>query len=321
MTTSSAMPTGVHMQHAPTVLTPSAMWPLMQDPEAKKKHDENVQYFMFYMGFLMAVGIVYQTFDDVGLSTFLTLSVGIQFFALVCLLYQVKCQVGVRGVSKGSLVMQCFVYGFRLSSSTWLKGYIPTDGTGDYLYQILDFVTLLLAVFLIFCCTKKYASSYQEQYDTLEVKPLIMACSALAVLLHPDLNDRPLFDTLWTASLYIDSLAMLPQLWMMSRSGEAKVLTSHYVAAMALSRLMNFVFWFHAYPELAMLGEEDEEGNIGEPGSNVAGYAVVVAHVVQLALMADFVWCYLRAFVKNVASGVGCGSACDPTAKGNFVDL
>ena len=45
-----------------------------------------------------------------------------------------------------------------------------------------------------------YSQTYQAQHDTLEIKPLIMTLCALAVMIHPELNDRPLFDTLWTAS-------------------------------------------------------------------------------------------------------------------------
>ena len=149
------------------------------------------------------------------------------------MMYQMQQQRGVQGISIRSLIMQSFVYGFRLSSSTWLKGYIPTDTTGDGLYQALDLATLGVAGYLIFCCKTCHRSSYQEQYDSFEIKPLMMFCCAMAVLIRPDLNDRPLFDTLWTASLYIDSVAMLPQLWMITRSGGAQVLISHYVAAMA----------------------------------------------------------------------------------------
>merc|ERR1719487_180099 len=165
---------------------------------------------MLYMFFLMAGALVYQSYKDIGLSTVLTLSVAVQLFALICLMYQMQQQRGVQGVSMRSLIMQSFVYGFRLSSSTWLKGYIPTDTTGDGLYQLLDLCTFCVAVYLIFCCRKRYKDSYQEQFDTFEIKPVIMFRSAMAVLVHPDLNDRPLFDTLWAASLYIDSLAMLP---------------------------------------------------------------------------------------------------------------
>merc|ERR1719456_478766 len=300
-----------------TLMNTAAFQPsraVQKDPEASKRHEENMQYCMFYMGFLMAAGIGYQSCEDVGLSTFLTLSVAIQLFALICLMYQVQQQKGVQGISVRSLIMQCFVYGLRLSSSTWLKGYIPTDATGDGLYQALDLATLGLAVYLISRCRSVDRSTYQEQYDTLDIRPVIMACCALAVMIHPDLNDRPLFDTLWTASLYIDSVAMLPQLWMMARNGGAHVFTSHYVAAMALSRAVNFVFWFHGYPELAVL--EDEEGELG---SNLAGYFVVGAHVVQLVLMADFLWCYAKALCGDLAHG-NCART-DQNSSTSYIDL
>merc|ERR1719261_711466 len=87
---------------------------------------------------------------------------------------------------------------------------------------------------------------------------------------------------------------MLPQLWMMSRAGGAKLLTCHYVAAMAISRSMNFVFWYHGYPELAVL-----EGEEGTPGNNLPGYGVLIAHVIQLLLMADFLWRYVAALSSN----------------------
>merc|ERR1719261_1641703 len=276
--------TGADLGYGGFVTRPKVV--VVPKTEAQVKHEKNMEMFMFYMGFIIAAGIVYQTHDDVGLSTCLTLSVGIQLFALLCLTWQVRLQGGVQGISKGSLTMQCLVYGLRLSSSTWLKGYIPTDSTGDGLYQFMDIATLGLAIYLIHCCINTYQGSYQWELDNLQIKLLVMACGCLAVLVHPDLNDRPIFDIAWTASLYIDSVAMLPQLWMMTRSGGTLLLTAHYVAAMALSRLLNFVFWFHGYAELALLPEEGEEGALEtQEGSNVAGYAVVVAHVVQLALM------------------------------------
>ena len=96
---------------------------------------------------------------------------------------------------------------------------------------------------------------------------------------------------------------------MIVRSGGAQVLTSHYVAAMALSRALNFVFWFHGYPELAVMEDEDAEEPVG---SNWAGYAVVFAHVVQLALMADFLWRYIRIICGHVANGSGLCSRPSP---------
>lgn len=271
------------------------------------KRHENI--FLIYLGFISVTLLLWQTYEDAGLSTFLTLSVAVQLFALTCLWYQVKQQRGVQGVSMRSLVMQCFVYGLRLSSSSWLKGYIPTDSTGDGLYQVLDLCTMMVAMYLIHSCAVTHRSSYQEKYDGVEIKPLIMLCALLAVLVHPDLNDRPLFDVAWTTSLYIDSVAMLPQLWMMTSAGGARVLTGHYVAAMAVSRSLNFVFWYHGYGELATLAEDGETAQ-----SNLPGYGVLTAHVVQLLLMADFLFYYIKAF----AGRSGCGPR---PAQGQVIQL
>ena len=60
----------------------------------------------------------------------------------------------------------------------------------------------------------------------MEAKTLVLGCGALAVLVHPNLNGRPLFDTIWTTSLYIDSVEVLPQLEMLSRGAGGVVRAS-----------------------------------------------------------------------------------------------
>merc|ERR1719456_81507 len=121
-----------------------------------------------YLGFLALVTFTAKSHVDVGLSTFLTLSVALQFFAVICL--QIKVGQGsAAGVSLKSLIMQTLVYACRLSSTTWLKGYIPTDTTGDYLYQVMDMLTLLVALRIVYCCVKTHRHSYQAEYDSMEI--------------------------------------------------------------------------------------------------------------------------------------------------------
>merc|ERR550514_1408881 len=140
---------------------------------------------------------------------------------------------------------------------------------------------------------KSHRHTYQKDHDTMDIKPLLFGCAVLAVVVHPDLNEFPLFDILWATSLYIDVVAMAPQLWMMSKSGGAEAVTSHYVAAIAASRAVNLIFWYYGYEELA-----PEDG-----GANIAGYAIIVAHVLQIALMGDFMVLYIKA---------GCNKVCGP---------
>merc|ERR1719409_2146527 len=252
--------------------------------------EKNIAYL--YLGFIVTVAMVVNWHVDVGLSSFLTLSVGLQFFAFICLHVKVG-QGSAAGISMKSLILQVMVYACRLSSTTWLKGYIPIDSTGDYLYQLLDTLTLLVCVRLIYCCLGPLRHTYQDEYDTMDIKPILIGCLVAAVLVHPDLNDRPIFDSLWAASLYVDVAAMAPQLWMMTKVGGCEALTSHYAAAIATSRVVNLIFWYHGYEELA---PEDDS-------ANYAGYAIILAHALQILLMADFVVLYLKSGCNRLCGG------------------
>jgi len=262
----------------------------------EKYHGSNFGFAMdqstitAYVGMLALISLVYQSFHDLGLSTLLTLSVGIQNFAYACLLLKVCSQKSVAGISGRALSLQALSYGLRLCSTTWLKGYIPVDGTGDWLYQMLDASALLMALKLIHCVYKTHRHTYQEDCDSFSVIYTAITCFVLAVLIHPDLNARPVFDTLWTTALYIDVVAMLPQLSMLTKiGGEVEALNCHFVGSTAISRIVSLFFWYHGFVELAPL----------DGGFNLAGWVIMSAHVVQSLLLCDFLLVYVKACMSH----------------------
>jgi len=243
-----------------------------------------------YLGAFALGALVYQSFHDLGLSTFMTLAMGIQCFAFTCLRLKIAQTKNVAGISGKALVLQAASCACRLSSTTWLNGYIPVDGTGDWLYQTLDVCALLLVLQLLYCVFKSHRNMYQEEHDCFNVEFLGLGCFVLAALVHPDLNNRPVFDTMWMTSLYIDVVAMLPQLALMTKvRGEVEALTSHYVGATALSKATSLIFWYHGFTELAPL----------DGGFNLAGWAIIAAHVFQVLILGDFLFYYIRAFIKT----------------------
>lgn len=265
---------------------------------------QNGSVVYVYLGFACAAALTYQSHYDLGLSTFITLSVALQLFAYSLLTLKVVQQHSVKGISGKALQCHAVVYTFRLCSTTWLKGYIPSDTTGDYLYQLTDILSLTTVLYLVYLVFKKHKQTYQEEHDSFEIGYLLSSCFLLAVLLHPDLNDRPLFDTLWTFALYVDVVAMMPQLWMMSKvGGELDALNGHYIAAIAASRAVSLSFWYYGYSELA-----PEDGSF-----NVSGWAILGAHVVQMLLLLDFIILYLKACVFGCISAVTTGTCTQPT--------
>lgn len=88
----------------------------------------------------------------------------------------------------------------------------------------------------------------------------------------------PLFalQILWTFSIYLESVAILPQLFMISKTGEAETITTHYLFFLGLYRalyLVNWIwrFYFEGFFDLI----------------------AVVAGVVQTILYCDFFYLYI----------------------------
>ena len=71
----------------------------------------------------------------------------------------------------------------------------------------------------------------------------------LAVILHPSLNGNWFTDVAWTWALYLEAVAIVPQLWMFQRAREKEVepYTANFAFLIAVSRILHFVFWLSSY--------------------------------------------------------------------------
>lgn len=93
---------------------------------------------------------------------------------------------------------------------------------------------------------------------------------------HWMLTKRVFLQILWTFSIYLESVAILPQLFMISKTGEAETITTHYLFFLGLYRalyLVNWIwrFYFEGFFDLI----------------------AVVAGVVQTILYCDFFYLYI----------------------------
>ena len=81
---------------------------------------------------------------------------------------------------------------------------------------------------------------------------------------------------LWTFSIYLESVAILPQLFMISKTGEAETITTHYLFFLGLYRalyLINWIWRFYFEGFFDMIA--------------------IVAGVVQTILYCDFFYLYV----------------------------
>lgn len=90
-----------------------------------------------------------------------------------------------------------------------------------------------------------------------------------------DAKDSVQFKILWSFSIWLESVAILPQLFMLQRTGEAETITTHYLFALGLYRALYIPNWLYRY---------FAEGYVDQ--------IAWVAGLVQTVLYSDFFWIY-----------------------------
>ena len=130
-----------------------------------------------------------------------------------------------------SMEMYAAFFVFRLSSTLFKNGYIPVDRSGDFMYQFFDALSLALVLNLLYAVHKKYMHSYQEEFDTLPLKPMIFPCVVVACFVHGTFNKNKFFDVTWAISTNLETFTLVPQLWMLAKmGGKVDNMTGHFVA-------------------------------------------------------------------------------------------
>merc|ERR1719263_388164 len=98
---------------------------------------------------------------------------------------------------------------------------------------------------------------------------------------------------------------MMPQLWVIAKMGvgsQVEPLNGHYIMAIAASRAVSLYFWFYGYREFA-----PKDGSF-----NLTGWAIMLAHVIQVLLLLDFMYYYVKACIVASVRAVQTGAYPQP---------
>mmetsp|Transcript_5743 Transcript_5743/g.15325 ORF Transcript_5743/g.15325 Transcript_5743/m.15325 type:complete len:219 (+) Transcript_5743:330-986(+) len=138
---------------------------------------------------------------------------------------------------------------------------------------VMKFVFIASSAYTIFLIRKRYKQTYSAAQDTFRVQFLIAASAVLAIVFHYKLSPLEL---LWAFSIYLESVAILPQLFLLQKTGEVENITSHYIVCLGSYRALYILNWVWRYFTEAYYRHWIEW----------------TAGVVQTALYADFFYYY-----------------------------
>lgn len=127
--------------------------------------------------------------------------------------------------------------------------------------------------------TTTYKPTHDPNLDTFRVPYLLSGAFALAIIWPYKYSPS---EILWAFSIWLESVAILPQLFLLQRTGEAETITVHYLAALGAYRALYIPNWIWRY-----WAENHFDG------------ISVIAGLIQTVLYSDFFWIYYTKVMKG----------------------
>jgi len=192
--------------------------------------------------------------------------------SIFILLHKIQTTRSCRGISFKTQALYVAVFVARyldILAGEWVSLYNFTMkvffiGSSCYILYLMKF---------------KYRPTNDPSIDVFKWEYLVGPCLLLGLIFNYKYS---LVEILWAFSIYLEAVAILPQLFMLQRTGEAETITTHYLAALGIYRAMYIPNWIYRY---------FTEGQI-DP-------IAVVSGVVQTALYLDFFYVYFTKVLQG----------------------
>ncbi|KLO11079.1 ER lumen protein retaining receptor [Schizopora paradoxa] len=133
--------------------------------------------------------------------------------------------------------------------------------------------------YILYLMKVRFRPTQDPSIDTFRLEYLLGPSVVLALIFNYTFSFT---EVLWAFSIYLEALAILPQLFMLQRTGEAEAITTHYLAALGAYRALYIPNWLYRY---------FSEGTV-DP-------IAVVAGIVQTGLYVDFFYIYFTKVLRG----------------------
>ncbi|KAI1139525.1 ER lumen protein retaining receptor [Hypoxylon sp. FL0543] len=192
--------------------------------------------------------------------------------SILILLHKMTELNGASGISFKSQALYLIVY---------ITRYLDLFTTTSIYNIIFKILFISSQSYIVYLMTTKYKSTVDPNLDTFRVQYLLGGAAVLAILLP---YEYTFSEILWAFSIWLESVAILPQLFMLQRTGEAEVITTHYLFALGIYRTLYIPNWIYRY--------------LTEPKHKV-DWIAIVAGLIQTVLYSDFFWIYYQKVIKG----------------------
>lgn len=154
---------------------------------------------------------------------------------------------------------------------------------------VMKILFISSSLYIVHQMRTRYVHTYNAAADAFRVPFLVGPAAVAALLFH---LKNTVVEVVWAFSIFLEAVAIMPQLFLLQKTGEVENITSHYIAALGAYRALYAVNWvWRAF---------------WEPGYRQ--WLAWTAGVVQTVLYADFFYHYIKRYVWDALArdGRGC---------------
>ncbi|EGR28899.1 hypothetical protein IMG5_166930 [Ichthyophthirius multifiliis] len=147
----------------------------------------------------------------------------------------------------------------------------------SYYNVIMKILYISLTAYLIYLIRvkKPYCLSFDHVNDDFpHLKFIYPGAALLTLFIHTEFS---LFELSWSYSIWLESLAIIPQLYMIQRSKECENITGHYMAALGFYRFFYIINWIYRYMTAGSFS-----------------WVSCLGGILQTALYSDFLYIYIK---------------------------
>ncbi|KAI0295296.1 ER lumen protein retaining receptor [Russula brevipes] len=191
--------------------------------------------------------------------------------SIIVLLHKIQTSRSCRGISfkTQALYVTVFVSRYLDLVQKWVSLY-------NFVMKIFFIGS---SVYILYLMKVRYRPTNDPSIDTFRVEYLLGPAFVLGVLFNYSYSITEIF---WSFSIFLEAVAILPQLFILQRTGEAETITTHYLAALGAYRGLYIPNWIYRYYAEDVL----------DPISITAG-------LVQTGLYLDFFYVYFTRVLQG----------------------
>lgn len=161
--------------------------------------------------------------------------------SIFLLLLKIKTSHSCAGISMKTQILYMTVFSTRYFDLFFTK---PWHSALTLYNTVMKILFLSSSAFTIYLIRMRYKHTYDRIHDTFRIEFLLIPSAILALIFHLRLT---FFEIIWAFSVFLEAVAILPQLSLLQETGEVENITSHYIFCLGGYRALYICNWIWRY--------------------------------------------------------------------------